>query len=199
MKAVMLEVDPALLEQRRRLGLDRWDEMWEGVLHMAPAPADEHQRMVGELLAFLLPLFRATGRGMIRMGINVFDESSPSENYRIPDLTFVAAGHERLLAADGIRGGAPDAVIEVRSPGDESYDKLPFFARLVVPEVVILDRDTKRAEVFRLQGADYTRREPDAAGEIVCETMGVRLRTLPSSPPRLQVRDTADASRFVEI
>jgi len=37
----MLEVDPALLEQRRRLGLDHWDEMWEGVLHMAPDPQGE--------------------------------------------------------------------------------------------------------------------------------------------------------------
>ena len=34
----MLEVDPALLEQRRRLGLDHWDEMWEGVLHMGTGP-----------------------------------------------------------------------------------------------------------------------------------------------------------------
>ena len=72
MKAVIL--DPALLEQRRRLGLDRWDEMWEGVLHMAPAPANEHQRVVGELLVFLVPLLRRTGRGEIRIGINVFDE-----------------------------------------------------------------------------------------------------------------------------
>src|SRR5689334_20859173 len=47
-KAVMLEVDPSLLEQRRRLGLDRFDEMWEGVLHMTPSPANEHQRIQDE-------------------------------------------------------------------------------------------------------------------------------------------------------
>jgi hypothetical protein len=29
----------ALIERRRRLGLDRRDEMWEGVYHLAPAPA----------------------------------------------------------------------------------------------------------------------------------------------------------------
>ena len=40
MRAVVL--DPAsadfewLLERRRRLGLDIYDEMWEGVYHMAP-------------------------------------------------------------------------------------------------------------------------------------------------------------------
>jgi hypothetical protein len=31
-----------LLERRRRSGLDRLDEVWEGVLHMVPAPSGEH-------------------------------------------------------------------------------------------------------------------------------------------------------------
>jgi hypothetical protein len=30
----------ALLERRRRLGQDLYDEVWNGVLHMNPAPAD---------------------------------------------------------------------------------------------------------------------------------------------------------------
>jgi Uma2 family endonuclease len=194
----MLEVDPALLEQRRRLGLDRWDEMWEGVLHMAPAAANEHQRMVGELLVFLVPLLRRTGRGTIRIGINVFDEASPLENYRIPDLTFVAAGRERLFADDGIRGGGPDAVIEVRSPGDESYDKLPFFAKLGVREVLIIDRDTKRVDAFRLQSGQYSRQEPGAQVEVVSEALGIRFQTLPTAPPRLLVADALGDDR-VEI
>jgi Uma2 family endonuclease len=195
----MLEVDRALLEQRRRLGLDRWDEMWEGVLHMAPAPANEHQRVVGELLVFLVPLLRRAGRGTIRLGVNVFDESSPLENYRIPDLTFVAAGRERLLAEDGIRGGGPDAVIEVRSPGDESYEKLPFFASLGVREVLIIDRDTKGVDAFQLQAGQYLRQEPGTDSEVVSKVLGVRLRTLPTSPPRLLVRDALGDDPGAEI
>jgi hypothetical protein len=58
----MLEIEPSLLKQRHRLGLDRWDEMWEGVLH-----------------------------------INVFNEGATAEDYRIPDLTFVARGREAIL------------------------------------------------------------------------------------------------------
>ena len=38
MKAVIPEVPEYMLWERRRTGADRWDEMWEGVLHMAPAP-----------------------------------------------------------------------------------------------------------------------------------------------------------------
>src|SRR5262245_25801515 len=76
MKAVVRQVSDAELEQRRRRGLDRFDEMWDGVLHMAPSPLYEHQRMV----------------------------------------SFVAKGREQILARDGIRGGGPDAVIEIHSP-----------------------------------------------------------------------------------
>lgn len=32
----------ALLERRRRAGVDRLDEVWEGVRHMVPAPSIEH-------------------------------------------------------------------------------------------------------------------------------------------------------------
>ena len=36
-------------------------------------------------------------------------------------LTFLAAGREHLLVEDGVRGGGPDSVVDVRSPGDETY------------------------------------------------------------------------------
>jgi Uma2 family endonuclease len=195
----MLEVDPSLLEQRRRLGLDRWDEMWEGVLHMTPAPANEHQRILDELLFFLMGQLRRTKRGTIRSGINVFDESSPLANYRIPDLTFVAAGREMLFAEDGIRGGSPDAVIEIRSPNDESYEKLPFFATLGVREVLIIDRNTKRVEVFVLSGGRYEPRAGDPDGSVASIVLQVRWRTLPGEPTRLRVTDATDAGLTAEI
>jgi hypothetical protein len=43
MKAVMANVPEHILEWRRRTGADRWDEMWDGVLHMAPSPNRDHQ------------------------------------------------------------------------------------------------------------------------------------------------------------
>ncbi|MGI9120683.1 MAG: hypothetical protein ACR2G7_11290 [Acidimicrobiales bacterium] len=42
MRAVLLEAPQSLLEERRRLGLDIFDEMWEGVLHMVPPPGGPH-------------------------------------------------------------------------------------------------------------------------------------------------------------
>ena len=198
-KGVLLDVSLEELARRRLTGLDRWDEMWEGVLHMAPAPADEHQRIVDELIAFLVPLLRKRRRGTIRSGINVFDEASAKENYRIPDLTFVAAGRESLLAADGIRGGGPDAVIEIRSPGDETYDKLSFFAGLGIREVIVVPRDSEKPEVYRLAGTQYLAVAADAQGFVASETLRVRFRLAPGEPPQLAIEDLDDPTVRVEI
>ena len=126
MRAVLVHVTDSELADRRAKGLDRWDEMWDGVLHMAPAPSLAHQRILNDLIMFLGPLLKARRRGELVPGINVFQKS---DNYRIPDLTFVASGREQIFSADGVRGGGPDAVIEIRSPEDETYDKLPFMPR----------------------------------------------------------------------
>jgi hypothetical protein len=113
MRAVIAHISEHELAARRRTGLDRWDEMWDGDLHMPPAPSDEHQRILDDLIELLRPLLRRSSRGTLRSGINVFDDPLRSDNYRIPDLTFVAIGRDAILAADGVRGGAPDAIIEI--------------------------------------------------------------------------------------
>ena len=95
-----------------------------------------------------------------RSQINVFNEASAEPDYRIPDLTFIAAGRVDVLARDGTRGGGPDAVIEIRSPNDETYEKFPFFAGLGVREVIVVHRDTMEAEIYRLAGSQV-RGRPD--------------------------------------
>ena len=42
-----------LLERRRRLGLDHKDEVWEGVLHVVPAPEVRHARISQQLAVIL--------------------------------------------------------------------------------------------------------------------------------------------------
>ena len=46
-------------------------------------------------------------------------------------------------------------VVEIRSPGDETMEKLPFYAQLGVPEVWIIDRDTKVPELYVLRAGRY--------------------------------------------
>jgi Uma2 family endonuclease len=199
MKGVMTRVPEELLAHRRKTGEDRWDEVWEGVLHMTPAPSAEHQRILTRLLVFLVPILEDRGRGLMRPGINVCDAPEGWENYRIPDLTFIAAGRETILAPDGIRFGGPDAVIEIRSPDDETYEKLTFFATLGVREVIVIDRDSKQVELFTLEGTHYARALAAADGSVMSSVLGITLRTLPQTPPTLLVQDSGDASLVTEI
>jgi Uma2 family endonuclease len=193
MRAVV-HVPDSELADRRAKGLDHWDEMWEGVLHMTPAPNLEHQRVLGRLIEFLGPRLRERGRGALFPGINVFRESTRQPDYRIPDLTFVSAGREHLLTVDGVRVEGPDAVLEIRSPEDETYEKLPFFAALGVREVIVVHRDTKNAEVFRLSGSRYVAVEANEQGWIASEALSVQIRRVDAQPPRLAIEDLHEAA-----
>jgi Uma2 family endonuclease len=193
MRAVLSYISDEELARRKAWGLDRRDEMWEGVLHMTPAPNVEHQRVFDELSFFLTGRLKATGRGTLRSGINVFGRDKDGQDYRIPDLTFIAAGREAVFSVDGIRDGGPDAVIEIRSPHDETYEKLPFYAAIGTREVIVIDRDTKRPEVFRLAGPQYVALQADREGWLLAETLQVRFRS-DGTPPSLQVEDAIDPS-----
>ena len=54
------EID-ALIERRRRLGLDHRDEIWEGTYRMNPPPSHEHQVILQQLAELLGPLARRAG------------------------------------------------------------------------------------------------------------------------------------------
>jgi len=196
MKAVVLSVTDQELAQRRLTGIDRFDEMWEGVLHMAPAPMYEHQRIVSAIDRFAGGLCERRGRGVLAVQINVFDDTSPKPDYRIPDFTFIASGREHIIAREGTRGGGPDAVIEIRSPEDETYEKFPFFAKLGVREVIVIDRDTKRPEVYRLAGSQYIAVQIDAH-RTMSEVLGVRF--IHTEPGRVRLEDIEDPTNHVEI
>ena len=136
---VVIDPPADLIAERQRLGLDHHDEVWNGEYHMVPSPSDEHQRIEIELGVLLLPMAKAGGLHL-RPEFNVIPPDEPGwGDFRVPDLVIFGSQvrHERGVI------GAPDLVIEIRSPGDESFDKLAFFERLGAGEVLIIDRDTK--------------------------------------------------------
>src|SRR3954451_21332658 len=119
MRAVMLEIPESLLAERRSRGVDRWDEMWEGVLHLVPQPTSWHQGFGAGLILALGPRAKA-------LGLGVYYETAlyrTDEDYRVPDLAFVLPSQR---AKRGIERGA-ELLVEILSPNDESYDKLPFY------------------------------------------------------------------------
>ncbi len=175
MRAVLTSVSEGALRERRARGLDHHDEMWEGDLHMVPAPVWDHQDIVDNLGDFLRDHGRRQGLGVVRSGVSVHDPRDPDNSCRIPDLSYVAAGHASVIRKRGIVGPA-DAVIEVRSPDDETYEKFPFYARLRVPEIVVVHRDSRKPEVYRLAGKQYVAVAPAGNGWVTAEVLRIRLR-----------------------
>ena len=81
------------------------------------------------------------------------------DDYRIPDLVLLTP--ERFqIDRDEYFDGAPTVVVEIRSRGDETIEKLPFYAKIGVPEVWIIDRDTKTPEIHVLRGSPVRSSDP---------------------------------------
>ncbi len=177
MRGLLLDVPATMLAERRRLGIDVRDEMWEGVLHMVPQPGTLHMGFGRDLLLALAPLVRARG-------LEIFYETSMfgrADDHRVPDLTIVVP---EQVSARGIEGKA-QVVIEILSPNDESRDKLPWYARMGVREVWLIDPRTRALELHVLWGTSLRQVEPEA-GVLRSAALGIELRL--GDGPRLELR-----------
>jgi len=148
--------DPDLEEkvraQRQAKGLDRWDEVWDGVYVMPPYPNDEHQEIQAALVAILQTCVKWAGLGEVRPGVNVSDRiENWRENFRCPDVAVFLNG----TAAKNLQTfwfGGPDFAVEIISIGDSTRDKLDFYADVRVRELLIIDRAPWKLELYRLDG-----------------------------------------------
>jgi Uma2 family endonuclease len=188
MRAVMLEVPEPWLAERARLGWDRFDEVWEGVLHMVPPPSEWHQGLGTELVMFLgNPLKRA---GItLRYETGLFRPGAATLDYRQPDLLFYEAARRELVTRRGIEGGAL-AVVEILSPGDETYEKLPYYASLGVREAIVIEPDSRVVEIYRLVRGQYTIVSADDRGRLHAASIDVRFQTVDG--PKLRVEHGGD-------
>jgi len=142
----------ALIERRRLLGQDLFDEVWEGVLHMNPAPRGRHGAIESQLAVLLAPLARAAG--LVVTGR--FNLGSSDDDYRVPDLGLHRDFSDRVWYPSGA------LVVEIVSPGDESYKKLGFYAAHAVDEVVIVDPGDQVVHWFALADGEYREIERSA-------------------------------------
>jgi Uma2 family endonuclease len=149
MPTVVLDPQPAeidaLIERRRRSGVDRFDEMWEGVLHMPPAPSGEHSSVEWQLANLLGPL---AGQAGLHAG-GQFNLGEGERDYRVPD------GGLHREHPRGVWHATAALAIEIVSPNDESWDKLGFYAAHDVDEVLIVDPATHKVDWLALVGDEY--------------------------------------------
>ncbi len=164
----MLEVPQGLLDERRAKGLDKSDEMWEGELHMVPPPSDRHQAVGAELFLVLAPLAKERGllprcdpAGLFRPGAD--------DDWRVPDQMYA---RPEVRSERGIEGGA-SLVVEILSPHDETYEKLGWYASVGVGEVLVVEPETRRVELFANRDGRMVPVEP-----VLVECLGVRAETV---------------------
>jgi Uma2 family endonuclease len=175
MKAVMANVPEHILEWRRRTGADRYDEMWEGVLHMAPVPNRDHQELVLALAVWLRFNWAKPAGCRVYLERNIAEPGTWPDNYRIPDLVLLTPARVHIDRNEYCDGG-PDAVVEVHSPDDEAFDKLEFYAKVGVQEVWIIDRDTRQPQIYRLVGEEFDLVAADSAGWLRSDMSNVQMR-----------------------
>ena len=173
MKAVFVDVPQELLDHRRHTGIDRYDEMWEGVLHMAPAPRINHQAIVAAMIMALGHAVRGRHLTVVD-GINVCDPVNHHGNYRVPDVCVL----DPDCPAVGDDFGRAEGVLlaaEIRSPNDETYEKLDFYAARGVVELLIVDVHLGRVQLLTLIDAAYAQAEPVEGWVTTSYDVAVRL------------------------
>lgn len=186
MRAVMLQVPERLLAERRARGEDRFDEMWDGVLHMVPPPSGWHQRLGAELVMTLGPLGKA--RGLI-----VLNEAGlfrADDDFRQPNVIFALPAQ---FTDRGVEGGA-ELVVEIRSPHDETYEKIPFYEAFGVRELLVVEPRTREVELFVLRGGKLLVAATDDAGRLRSEVLGATFQRVDG--PWLEITWSGGSTRI---
>ncbi len=111
---------------------------------MNPAPHRRHARLQAQLIELLGQLARA--RELTPLG--EFNLGEP-ENYRVPDAALHRPGPDDLYNATAA------LVIEIVSPGDDTWSKLPFYAAHDVDELLIVDRESRTVKWLALEQGEY--------------------------------------------
>lgn len=133
----------AWLDRRRELGQDGFDEVWDGVYHVAPM-AHGRQGATEHEVAFAL---RAPSRAAGLRGSGPINIGHP-DDYRVPDAAYLRIRETALWNPTAA------IVVEVISPNDESRQKFGFYFAAGVEEMLLVDPLARTVEWFvRSSGA----------------------------------------------
>jgi len=188
-------LEEQLIEQRRASGADHHDEVWEGIYMMAPLPNSEHQGIVAGLVSVLAEVVRWPGLGQVFPGVNLTGrEGDWQHDYRVPDVAVFLDGGSAENRDTHWRGGA-DFLVEITSPGDRTAEKIPFYGRIGVKELLVVDRQPWRLGLYR--GREGRMEEagqslPDQGETLASEAVGLQFRLVAGDPrPQIEVTDRA--------
>ena len=136
----------ALLERRHEAGVDRLDEVWEGVRHVVPGPGIEHADISQQLAVLLDAPARTAG---LRPTMSEFNLGESEHDFRVPD------GGLHRPGASGVWQATAALIVEILSPDDESWQKLAFYAAHDVDEILIVDPAEQTVTWLALRDGRY--------------------------------------------
>ncbi len=115
---------------------------------MSPIANSEHQRMVNRFAFILETTVVVAGLGTAMPGVNLAASAEDWEqDYRVPDVVAFLAD-TAAENHDAFWTGAADFIIEITSPRDRTYEKLSFYSRLGVREVLVVNRQKWAVELY---------------------------------------------------
>jgi hypothetical protein len=113
---------------------------------MVPARSYGHARLTQQLAVALDGPAREAG---LEAAMGEFNLGASIEDFRVPD------GGLHRPGAGGVWLHTAALVVEIVSPGDETWQKLPFYAAHDVDEVLILDPEARAIHWLGLADGEY--------------------------------------------
>src|SRR5271165_4353911 len=89
-------IDP-LIQERKRKGIDLYDEVWEGMYVMPSMPNNAHQKLLDDLGDIFTEVVKRGKLGDKYPRANVSDRRKGwKHNYRVPDLVVVLRNSQAI-------------------------------------------------------------------------------------------------------
>jgi Uma2 family endonuclease len=189
-----------VLEKRKEFGSYCWVEVWDGTWVIPPLPDIWHSEMSGLFWIAFYECARAIPGARSGGHVNISDRNTDwMKNVRCPDAVFFRPGNSAKDRKTHWQG-SPDLVIEIAISNDLSRDKLGFYASIGTREVLILDRDPWRLELYQLSRGQLRLRGTAAPGGAALASSATPFTFQPvrSRPrPKIKITNTETGQEWV--
>ena len=191
-------IERQIIASREATGADRYDEVWEGMYMTAPMPNTEHQQIVSRLVSIFEELVGWPGLGSVMPGVNLSDRRDHwTDDFRVPDVA-VALTDSAVSDCGTHWQGGPDLVVEVVSEGDQTREKISWYGKLGVNELLVIDRYPWSIDLYCRQPDGFIQvAHADENNHLVveCEAVLVSFRLVSNGKrPRIEI-STRDSER----
>ena len=156
-------------------------ELFDGSLHVTPAPTPRHQRISLELAVILRSAAQRAGlHALEAVNVRLRPDRIP-----IPDLVITGDIDFDELVVDA---SAVRLVCEMISPSNAATDrvlKMHYYAAAGIPRYLLVEQQTGTLRLFELAGDKYVEAQTAKAGEVLRLTEPVAVDLVPEDllPP----------------